>query len=273
MYKLINEHGEEYLSEIPGTLGGNKRLGIYGKLDCSSANRWIKKGYYVKDRVFFLDEETVIKAGYRPCAICMKNEYDKWKREQRIIEIDNEIKSCDECSGMVEKFDTGSTVSVGNKSDIVILGEAPANNGWRKSGVAWYDENHNLIPSGIVLQRLLKLIDYALEDTCFLEAVKCYPKERKFLKECSSNCKKYLIEQLLALKPQIVLPLGDVATRSVIDTKYHKFGDVVGKCFNVNGCDVIPIYHPSPISPLSYNGNVDIFEGIIKEKVRVLKEN
>ena len=69
------------------------------------------------------------------------------------------------------------------------------------------------------------------------------------------------------------MPLGDVATRSVIDTKYQRFGDVVGKCFNVNGCDVIPIYHPSPISPLSYNGNVDIFEGIIKEKVRVLKEN
>lgn len=100
---------------------------------------------------------------------------------------------------MVEKFDNDVTVSIGNKSDIVILGEAHANNGWRKSGVAWYDENHNLLPSGVVLQRLLKLIDYTLEDTYFLEAIKCYPKDRKYLKKCSNNCRKYLLEQLLLL--------------------------------------------------------------------------
>ena len=79
MYKLINENGQEYLSETPGTLGGNKSLKIYGRLDCPSALRWIAKGHYVKNRVFFKDEETAIKAGYRPCAVCMKKEYLKWK--------------------------------------------------------------------------------------------------------------------------------------------------------------------------------------------------
>ena len=82
MYKLIDEDNEEYLSDIPGTLGGNKRLKIYGKLNCPSANRWIEKGYYVKDRVFFLNEEVAIKAGYRPCAICMRKEYEEWKEKQ-----------------------------------------------------------------------------------------------------------------------------------------------------------------------------------------------
>ena len=85
MYKLINENGEQYLSEIPGTLGGNKRLKIYGQLNCPSANRWIAKGYYVKDRVFFLNEEIAIKAGYRPCAVCMRKEYEKWKDKQKIL--------------------------------------------------------------------------------------------------------------------------------------------------------------------------------------------
>ena len=82
IYKLINENGEKYLSTIPGTLGGNKRLKIYGRLDCKSANRWIAKGYYVKDRVFFIDEETAIKAGYRPCAVSMEKEYEEWKMQQ-----------------------------------------------------------------------------------------------------------------------------------------------------------------------------------------------
>ena len=85
MYKLIDENGNEYLSEVPGTLGGNKRLKIYGRLDCPSANRWIEKGYYVKDRVFFLDEETAKKAGYRPCAVCMRKEYEIWKEEQKEV--------------------------------------------------------------------------------------------------------------------------------------------------------------------------------------------
>ena len=53
-YKLLDGNGDEYLSDVPGTLGGNKKLKIYGRLDCPSANRWIEKGHYVVNRVFFL---------------------------------------------------------------------------------------------------------------------------------------------------------------------------------------------------------------------------
>ena len=83
MYKLIDENGKEYESAVPGTLGGNKKLKIYGRLDCSSALRWIEKGYYIDNRVFFLDEETAIRAGYRPCAVCMPEAYQEWKAKTR----------------------------------------------------------------------------------------------------------------------------------------------------------------------------------------------
>lgn len=79
-FKLINSNGEEYLSDIPGTLGGNKKLKIYGRLDCPSAKRWIEKGYYVSNRVFFENEEVAIEAGYRPCAVCMPEKYKSWKK-------------------------------------------------------------------------------------------------------------------------------------------------------------------------------------------------
>ena len=85
MFRLIDKNGEKYLSSIPGTLGGNRRLKIYGRLDCPSANRWISKGYYVKDRVFFLNEEDAINAGYRPCAVCMRKEYLEWKERQKSL--------------------------------------------------------------------------------------------------------------------------------------------------------------------------------------------
>ena len=82
-YKLIDSNNKEITSKIPGTLGGNKRLRIYGKLDCPAALRHINYGHYINHRVFFENEETAIKAGYRPCGICMKKEYKKWKENNK----------------------------------------------------------------------------------------------------------------------------------------------------------------------------------------------
>ncbi|MDD2377222.1 MAG: Ada metal-binding domain-containing protein [Bacilli bacterium] len=78
-YMLVNEKNMKYISRVPGTYGGHRKLKIYGKMDCPSALKWIEKGYYIKERVFFTDEETALGAGYRPCSICMPNEYTKWK--------------------------------------------------------------------------------------------------------------------------------------------------------------------------------------------------
>lgn len=177
-------------------------------------------------------------------------------------DIDKEIYKCNLCSNMVEKFPDSKTVSIGKSRDIVILGEAPANNGWRKSGIAWQDINHKLLPSGVVLQKLLKEINLTIEDTYFLETIKCYPKDRKFLNKCSNNCKNFLLMQLDIIKPKVILILGDAATKTLLDIKYNKFSEVVGKEYEYNGIKVIPIYHPSPISPKSYKGNIEIFKNI-----------
>lgn len=81
-YKLLTKNGI-ILSKVPGTLGGNKSLKIYGKFDCKSALNWIKKGYYTNNRVFFENEETAIELGYRPCGVCMKKEYKLWKNTHK----------------------------------------------------------------------------------------------------------------------------------------------------------------------------------------------
>ena len=78
-YTLLNEKGEPYASPSPGTLGGHRQRKIYGRLDCPCARRWIAKGQYVQHRVFFADETTARAAGYRPCGICLKEDYRKWK--------------------------------------------------------------------------------------------------------------------------------------------------------------------------------------------------
>ncbi len=78
-YLLLDDSGNRIRSSVPGQLGGNKKLKIYGRLDCPSALKYINRGQYVKNRVFFADEETAVAAGYRPCGICMKDQYKLWK--------------------------------------------------------------------------------------------------------------------------------------------------------------------------------------------------
>jgi methylphosphotriester-DNA--protein-cysteine methyltransferase len=78
-YMLLDAAGRPYTSTTPGTLGGHRRLKLYGRLDCPSAERALNSGGYVDHRVFFADERTAVAAGYRPCAVCLPAAYLLWK--------------------------------------------------------------------------------------------------------------------------------------------------------------------------------------------------
>lgn len=81
-FTLTAPDGRQYESETPGELGGHRGNRIYGRLDCAGAQRWIAKGHYVSQRVFFADEDAAIAAGFRPCASCMPAEYARWHAER-----------------------------------------------------------------------------------------------------------------------------------------------------------------------------------------------
>jgi hypothetical protein len=82
-YQLLGKDRQLYSSGIPGRLGGNGQMKIYGQLNCSSAIRAVAAGNtYQKHRVFFADEATAIAAGYRPCGNCMRDQYKAWRANQ-----------------------------------------------------------------------------------------------------------------------------------------------------------------------------------------------
>ena len=83
-YTLIDADGKPYQSLTKGTLGGHRKDKIYGTLDCPGAARWIAKGHYVKQRVFFADEKTAIAVGFRPCANCLPKKYKEWKAARNL---------------------------------------------------------------------------------------------------------------------------------------------------------------------------------------------
>lgn len=79
-YQLMGANCKTYESEKPGTFGGNSSTKIYGRFDCPTALRWLKKNdVYKQFRVFFADEQTAMAAGYRPCAHCMPERFKQWK--------------------------------------------------------------------------------------------------------------------------------------------------------------------------------------------------
>ena len=186
----------------------------------------------------------------------MKNDNIQYNLET----IDKEVYKCKKCKNLIEKFPNQCSVFLGENNDIVLIGEAPANNGWRKSKKLWRDEKGKMLSSGVVLQKLFDIINKDILKITFLEAVKCYPKNRKNLKICSENCQPIMMKQLEILQPKLIITLGEFPTRSLLNFKFTKFSDVVGKFYEVGEYKILPIYHPSPISPKSYQGNVPIFE-------------
>ncbi|WP_437310914.1 Ada metal-binding domain-containing protein [Sorangium sp. So ce388] len=83
-YWLLGPDGQKYESKAPGTLGGNAKAKIYGRLDCGSALASIRDhgASYTQHRVFFSDEDAAIAAGYRPCGNCMRDRFVAWKNSQ-----------------------------------------------------------------------------------------------------------------------------------------------------------------------------------------------
>jgi methylphosphotriester-DNA--protein-cysteine methyltransferase len=61
-------------------LAGNKKLKIYGTLNCASGKRM-----KVENRVFFKNQEEAISNGYRPCGNCLAAEYKIWKNNNGTI--------------------------------------------------------------------------------------------------------------------------------------------------------------------------------------------
>jgi hypothetical protein len=78
-YTLIGRDGRRYSSEVKGALGGNGQTLVYGTMDCPVALSLLRRGFEPRHRVFFLDEETAIAAGFRPCGACLRDRYAEWK--------------------------------------------------------------------------------------------------------------------------------------------------------------------------------------------------
>lgn len=160
------------------------------------------------------------------------------------------IKNCTLCG--LSKTRTNVVLGVGNiKNKIMFIGEAPGKNE-DKYGIPFCGA------AGKLLDELLLSINLNRQDVYITNVIKCRPpNNRDPLIHEKEICKKYLLQEILNIKPKIIVTLGRHAMYMFLDNKLQ-ISSVHGKVFDIYTIKktlikIIPLYHPAVAL---YNPNV-----------------
>jgi len=128
-------------------------------------------------------------------------------------------------------------------------------------------------PSGQILNKLLHAAGIDRNLFFMTNIIKCIlPKNRKPKMNEIELCREFLDEEILIIQPEVIVPLGYYATRTIL-TKYHAnslaaemgFTNINGKLLFLDDKKIFPLSHPAA---LLYNPS---FEPETIEKYKKLK--
>jgi len=129
-------------------------------------------------------------------------------------------------------------------------------------------------PSGQVFNKLLYEAGIDRKLVFMTNLIKCIlPKNRKPKINEIESCSYFLNEEISIIQPDVIVPLGYYATRTIL-TKYHvdplvkemSFKNINGRLLTLNEMKVFPLTHPSA---LLYNPS---FEDETIKKYKKLKD-
>lgn len=163
--------------------------------------------------------------------------------------IRDDIVQCTQCD--LHKSRTNPVVGSGNHSaDILFIGEAPGE-----------EEDKNALPfvgpAGNVLDKMLRYIGLDREDIYIANTIKCRPPSNADpTDEQKNECMSYLTRQIEAIKPKVIVCMGNHATKSImtfagLEKKLEPISKIHGKLFQADpimfpaGIKVMPVYHPA----------------------------
>ena len=163
--------------------------------------------------------------------------------------IRDDVVQCTQCD--LHKSRTNPVVGSGDhNADILIIGEAPGAEEDKKAMPF-------IGPAGKVLDKMLNHISLKREDVYITNIIKCRPPlNADPTQEQKNECSSYLIRQIEAIKPKIIVCLGNHATKSIMDlfgleSKVEPISKIHGKLFQTDpvlfpdGIKVMPVYHPA----------------------------
>ncbi|MBS4536318.1 uracil-DNA glycosylase [Clostridium sp. D2Q-14] len=154
-------------------------------------------------------------------------------------ELEVIVKRCNRCP--LSKTRTNVVFGEGNEeSSIMFVGEGPG-----------YHEDKMGRPfvgrSGELFDKILKAIDLTREDVYIANIVKCRPpNNRNPLKEECKSCIEFLRWQVKIINPDIIVCLGAVAARNIIQ-KDFRITKNRGIWYDRDKFNIMATYHPAAI--------------------------
>lgn len=131
---------------------------------------------------------------------------------------------------------------VGNEqADVMFVGEGPGEQEDLKG-------EPFVGPAGKLLDDMLSIIDLYREENCYIaNIVKCRPPRNRDPQEQEQEaCIGYLRNQVALIKPKIIVCLGRIAAKKLIDPDY-RITRQHGQWMERNGIWMTAIYHPSAL--------------------------
>lgn len=156
-----------------------------------------------------------------------------------LSELEQIVKKCNRCP--LSKTKTNTVFGEGKEESIIMfVGEGPGYNE-DKIGKPFVGR------AGELFDKMLKAIDLSRDDVYITNIVKCRPpNNRNPLETESSNCIEFLRWQVRIVNPDIIVCLGAVAARNIIQ-KDFMITKNRGIWYERGKFNIMATYHPAAI--------------------------
>ena len=159
--------------------------------------------------------------------------YDNWE------ELEKSINNCDKCKLCNNR--TNIVFGVGNKkARIMFIGEGPG-----------ADEDRLGEPfvgkAGQLMNKAFEGIGIARNDVYIANIVKCRPPQNRVPeKDEASSCIDYLRNQVMLIKPEIIVLLGSTALKNILGDN-HSITKERGQWIEIKDIAYMPTWHPAAL--------------------------
>lgn len=185
------------------------------------------------------------------------------EKAETLEEIKAELGDCRRCK--LAEGRKNIVFGVGNQNArLVFVGEGPGADEDRQ-GEPFVGE------AGKILNRIIKAMGIKREDVYICNVVKCRPPEnRNPASDEISFCSPFLIRQLQAIKPEVIVALGKVAADRLLGKK-EAIGKMRGKFQDYQGIPLMPTYHPAFLKRKEAEGDKQAFWDVWSDMTQVLQ--
>ena len=158
---------------------------------------------------------------------------------EKLEEINEIVKKCNKCN--LCKNRTNTVFGVGNSNaKLMFIGEGPGADE-DKEGIPFVGKAGKLMNQAFIGLGIIR------EEVYIANIVKCRPpNNRTPLKEETIACLDYLRNQVMIIKPQIIVLLGNTALKNILGEEYGITASR-GKWIEKKGIKYMPTFHPAAL--------------------------